>query len=100
LDYVRLAIPGFFVLIGIELAVARLVERDSYRLNDSVSDLSCGVLQQLGGVFLKTALFAGYASLYAGQRLIEIPIGAAWAWVVCFVGHDFLYYWFTASATR
>ena len=94
MDYIQLAIPVFFFLIGIELVLARMLERDSYRLNDSVGDLSCGVLQQLGGVFLKTALFAGYAALYAGYRQLEIPIDAAWAWVLCFVGHDFCYYWF------
>ncbi len=94
MDYIQLAIPVFFLLIGIELVAARLLERDSYRLSDSVGDLSCGVLQQLGGVFLKTALFAGYAGLYAGYRQFEIPMGAAWAWVLCFVGHDFFYYWF------
>ena len=94
MDYIQLAIPVFFVLIGIELAVARVLQRDSYRLNDSVGDLSCGILQQLLGVFLKTALFAGYAFLYAGYRLFEIPLDAAWAWVACYVGHDFLYYWF------
>lgn len=94
MDYIQLAIPVFFLLIGVELAAARVLERDSYRLNDSVGDLACGVLQQLGGVFLKTALFAGYATLYSGYRQLQIPIDAAWAWVVCFVGHDFLYYWF------
>jgi len=93
-DYIQLAIPAFFLLIGIELVLARVLERDSYRLNDSVGDLACGVLQQLGGVFLKTALFAGYAALYSGYRQLEIPMDAAWAWVACFVGHDFLYYWF------
>jgi sterol desaturase/sphingolipid hydroxylase (fatty acid hydroxylase superfamily) len=93
-NYIHLAIPVFFVLIGIELLAARLLERDSYRLNDSVNDLSCGVLQQLGDVFLKTALFAGYAGLYAGYRVTEVPLDAAWAWSACFVAQDFLYYWF------
>ena len=66
-----------------------------YRLSDSVNDLSCGILQQVAEVFLKTALFAGYAAIFAGHRLFEIPAaGAAWAWVACFLGVDFLYYWF------
>jgi len=93
-DYIQLAIPVFFLLIGIELVLARVMERPSYRLNDSIGDLSCGVLQQLGGVFLKTALFAGYAFLYTHHRLFDIPVDAASAWVACYVGHDFLYYWF------
>ncbi len=94
MDYIQLAIPVFFVLIGIEVVMARVLERPSYRLNDSIGDLACGVLQQLGGVFLKTALFAGYAFLYAEHRLFDVPMDAAWAWVACYVGHDFFYYWF------
>ena len=94
MDYIQLAIPVFFLLIGLELGLARVLERPSYRLNDSIGDLSCGVLQQLSGVFLKTALFAGYALLYAGYRLFDVPIDAAWAWALCYLGHDFLYYCF------
>jgi sterol desaturase/sphingolipid hydroxylase (fatty acid hydroxylase superfamily) len=93
-NYIQLAIPVFFVLIGIELLAARLLERDSYRLSDSVGDLSCGVLQQIGELFFKTALFAGYAGLYSGYRLGSVPLHAAWAWAACFVAQDFLYYWF------
>jgi len=93
-DYIQLAIPVFFVLIAVELAAARLLERDSYRLNDSVADLSCGVLQQVAEVFLKTALFAGYAALFSGYRLAEVPMDAAWAWAACFLAQDLLYYWF------
>ena len=92
--YIQLAIPVFFLLIGVELVAARLLERDSYRLSDSLSDLSCGILQQVLEVFLKTALFAGYAWLYAAHRWLEVPANAAWAWAACFVGVDFCYYWF------
>jgi sterol desaturase/sphingolipid hydroxylase (fatty acid hydroxylase superfamily) len=91
---IHLAIPVFFVLIGVELLAARVVERDVYRLADSVNDLSCGILQQVVEVFQKTVLFAGYAWLFADRRLFDVPAGAAWAWLACFVGQDFLYYWF------
>jgi alkylglycerol monooxygenase len=94
---IQLAIPAFFLLIGVELVVARLLERDVYRLSDSVNDLSCGILQQVAEVFLKTALFAGYAVLFASHRLFEIPATGAWAWAACFLGVDFLYYWFHRS---
>jgi alkylglycerol monooxygenase len=91
---IHLAIPVFFVLIGVELVVARLVARDVYRFSDSVIDLSCGILQQVAEVFLKTVLFAGYAALFASHRLFEIPATGVGAGVACFVGVDFLYYWF------
>jgi len=91
---IELAIPVFFLLIGVEVVAARLLERDAYRFSDSLNDLSCGILQQVLGVFLKTALFAGYAWLFSRWRVATIPASAAWAWLACFLGVDFLYYWF------
>ena len=93
-NYIVLAIPVFFLLIGIELLAARVLEKDYYRLSDSVNDLSCGIIQQLLDVFLKTAFFAGYLFLYEKHRLFSIPNEAVAAWVACFLGVDFFYYWF------
>jgi alkylglycerol monooxygenase len=91
---IELAIPVFFLLIGIEMLAAGLLEREAYRFSDSLNDLSCGILQQVAGVFLKAALLAGYAWLFTRYRIFEIPPRAAWAWAGCFLGVDFLYYWF------
>src|SRR5688500_1834652 len=88
-----LAIPAFLALIALELVITRVTERDYYRLADSLSVLSCGIVAQLVEVFAKTALFAGYLFLYERYRMADVP-GAAWAWVACFLGVDFLYYWF------
>lgn len=93
-SYIVLAIPVFFLLIGIELIAVRIAGRNDYRLADSVNDLSCGIVQQLLEVFLKTALFAGYAFVFERLRLATIPSSSALAWVACFVGVDFFYYWF------
>ncbi len=93
-SYIHLAIPVFFALIGVELLAARFLERVAYRFGDSIADLSCGILQQVLGVFLKTALFAGYAWLFAHHRLFDVPEGSAGAWAACLLGVDFLYYWF------
>jgi alkylglycerol monooxygenase len=93
-DYIVLAIPVFLLLIGIELLAVRLLEKDYYRLSDSINDLSCGILDQLLEVFLKTALFAGYLYVYDHHRLSSIPSRSAVAWVACLLGVDFLYYWF------
>lgn len=93
-NYVILAIPVFFTLIGVELLAARYFEKDYYRLSDAINDLSCGALDQLVQVFLKTALFGGYLYLHTHHRLLEIPGDSALAWTACFVGVDFFYYWF------
>src|SRR5712691_9352555 len=94
MNYVVLAIPVFFLLIGLELVIARLQEKDYYSLSDSIADLGCGLVSQLFEAGLKTVLFAGYLYLYGHWRLFDIPGGAVWAWVTCLLGVDFLYYWF------
>jgi sterol desaturase/sphingolipid hydroxylase (fatty acid hydroxylase superfamily) len=92
-DYIVLAIPVFFALIALEWLAARLLARDVYRLADSLGDLGCGILDQLLGLFMKTAVFAGYLGLFR-HRLFELPGDSAWTWLACFVGVDLLYYWF------
>jgi sterol desaturase/sphingolipid hydroxylase (fatty acid hydroxylase superfamily) len=93
-NYIHLAIPVFFLLIGIELLAARFLERDVYRLSDSINDLSCGILDQVLEVFVKTIFFAGYLYIYDHHRVWSVPGNAAWAWTLCFLGVDCLYYFF------
>ena len=93
-SYIVLAIPVFFLLIAIELVAVRVQERDYYRLNDAITDLSCGILDQVVEVFLKTVLFAGYLFLYERHRFASVPAGSALAWVACFLLQDLLYYGF------
>ena len=94
MNYVVLAVPVFFLLIGLELVITRIQEKDYYTLTDSVADLGCGLVSQLVEVALKTSLFAGYLFLYAHARLFEIPTHSLAAWAGCLLGVDFLYYWF------
>jgi len=93
-NYIVLAIPVFLILIGVELLAVRLSRRNDYRLADSVNDLSCGILDQLLEVFLKTALFSGYVFVYDRLRVASMPASSALVWLACFVGVDFFYYWF------
>src|SRR6185295_5934812 len=94
MNYVVLAVPVFFLLIGLELFITRLQEKDYYTLSDSVTDLGCGLFQQFTEVALKTFLFAGYLFLYSHWRIFEIQSHSVAAWVGCLLGQDFLYYWF------
>ena len=88
------SIPLFFILIAIEMLAARILERRVYRFSDSFADLGCGMIEQLLGVLVKGALFAAYLGLYARARLFDLPEGSWVVLVACFLGVDFLYYWF------
>ena len=92
--YIVLAIPVFFLLMAVEIVLARALKRDYYSLGDSVADIGTGLVQQLLDVFARTALFAGYVFVYERHRVATLDAGAAWVWAACFLGVDFLYYWF------
>jgi len=91
-NYIALAVPGFFVLIAIELAIARRRGARVYRVNDAVNAISCGMTQQLVMLFTTAAMVALYTAVYDRTRVVTWE-RAAWPWLISFVGVDFLYYW-------
>src|SRR5437867_1755222 len=93
-NYIEIAIPFFFLLIGIEILFAVIRKKEFYRFNDSVNDLSCGISQQILDVFLRTVIFTGYIYLYNHTRIFELSINSALNWVLCFILVDLCYYWF------
>ena len=93
MNYIALAIPFFFLLIGVEWLVSRRKGVDVYRFNDAVTDLGCGIGQQVTAVLFKGALFAGYVWVFERHALVRYEEGSAIPWLVAFLGVDFLYYW-------
>lgn len=116
MDVVQASIPLFFLLIGLEVAVARLRRRPLYRLSDSISDLSCGILSQLAGIGIALATIAAFAWVsrhFAIQHFTSLPewisrnpfpardsypgvaldLVALASWTAVFLLDDFAYYW-------
>ncbi len=93
MDYIVLSIPIFFILIGIELLISKLGQTQLYRFNDAITNISCGIIQQITGVFAKTLLIVGYVYIYDHWRLFEIQENLM-TWLLLFIGIDFFYYWF------
>jgi alkylglycerol monooxygenase len=109
---IQASIPLFFMLMAVELLFAQLGRRPFYRLNDSISDLSAGVISQVAGIFTKLLLLLIFAWCFEHARIQRVfPIPAwpdgpwrdalgAWhwmnivGWIVAFVIVDFAYYWF------
>ena len=92
-NYIALAVPFFFLLMGIELLVARRRKRSVYRFEDALTNVSCGVTQQIIMLFANGVLFAGYFWIYNHARLVDLGRHPAVAWIVALVGVDFIYYW-------
>jgi len=106
-NLIALAVPVFFLSIGIELVASLIMKRKVYRFNDSVSDLSAGMLQELVGVFTKVLLFGVYILVFnAVHRPADSQPGAVapgatygipiniFSWIGAFILVDFIYYWF------
>ena len=110
MDVIQASIPLFFALIGLELLVARLRRRSVYRLGDSVSDLSCGILSQFAGIFIALGTviaFSWVAGHWRIQLFLPVPewksgnpfagpgvdLALLGSWTVVFLLDDFAYYW-------
>ena len=112
MSIIQASIPLFFLLIFVELGYARVRRKPLLRLNDSVSDLSLGILSQLSGVFIKLFTIGIYIvveSRWAVQRWTGLPgwedgspvtfaggVAVHWtalaSWVVVFLLVDLAYY--------
>jgi sterol desaturase/sphingolipid hydroxylase (fatty acid hydroxylase superfamily) len=94
-DPIVLAVPMYFVLMGVEALVNWRRRAGLYKLNDTLANLACGVYQQALVAVLIGVLGAPYAWAYAHLRVTDWfdahPIAA---WCFAFVASDFFYYWF------
>ena len=88
-----LAIPVFFLMIGIELLYGYLKNKNNYRLNDTITSINIGLLSRFPTILnlgLQGAAFA-YAASYLNMKLL--PTNSIFTWVFAFFLYDFLYYW-------
>lgn len=89
---IMVAIPFFFLAMGIEIWLDRSRQTNLYRLNDSITNLSAGTSQQVVGIFLKVLTLGVYEAVYTHVALFKIP-HVWWSWILAFVLYDLCYYW-------
>ena len=90
---IAFATPVFFLLIALELLVARARGLSgAYRLNDAINSLSLGVMSQVVGLFVRVLNYGIYALVFEHVALGTWP-DEWWAWVLAIVFYDFCYYW-------
>lgn len=92
LDPTVIAIPVYFLLIGIELIVHAVQKTKSYRLNDAVTNINCGVTSQVTGAFLKVLTIGLYTLIFEQYRIFTVENNIA-TWILAFFAYDFCYYW-------
>ena len=87
------AIPGFFLLIGIELLVAKWRGRKVYYGNDAINSLGLGVISQVVGVFTKLFAIGIYGWCATHLAPWTLPANSVWVWISGLLLYDLLYYW-------
>ena len=87
------ATPVFFLLIGIELLVAKLRGREAYASNDAINSIGLGVISQLVGVFSKLLTIGIYAWCVEHLALFALPENNLLVWVGALLLYDLCYYW-------
>lgn len=89
---VVLSIPIYFLLIGIELLIQQFSKKKMYRLNDALTNISCGITSQLSGIFFKVLSVGVYMLIYENLRFFTIE--STWySMIVLWLLVDFAYYW-------
>ena len=89
---VILSIPIYFLLIAIELLIQQFSKKKLYRLNDAVTNISCGITQQLTGTFLIIFAIGIYQFIFEHLAIFNIPSNA-FTLILLFILVDFAYYW-------
>ena len=92
------AVPGFVLLILLEMLWVWRRAPEKYEPRDTLTSLAMGFGSTIAGA-LVGAMVVGLAVAAYQYRLATIPF-AWWAWIACFLLDDLAYYAFHRSAHR
>ncbi|KAJ3415449.1 hypothetical protein HDV05_004891 [Chytridiales sp. JEL 0842] len=80
-------------------AIKPKIKQRPARLNDTITSVSSGLIQQLSHLVMKNIELASYIYVYEHFRLIpNLDVTQLWVWVITFLGVDMGYYWFHRAA--
>ena len=93
MNLITYAVPFFALAIVAELSYGLLSQRNTYRLNDSISSLFLGILSQARR-FLTVGV--GGWIYHLVTQYFSLPlmdVGHWFTWILAFVVYDLCYYW-------
>lgn len=100
MELISIAIPFFLLSIALEAAYNywqqqnRLNNRSFYRLNDSLNDLSMGIVSQICSLFLQGAVLGIYWNVYQHFHIFALSSNDFFTWILTFFAVDLSYYLF------
>ena len=90
---ITLAIPVFFLLIIVEYFYGRYVGKNTYRLNDTVTSITIGMISRFPTMLnlgVQSVIFV-YISSYLNLELLSVK--NPFTWIIAFLLYDLSYYW-------
>lgn len=93
LNYLAFAVPFFLAFIGLEYLVSKRQGKTYFRFNDSVTNLSIGILERLLDVFTVGIFYFVYEYLYKRFGIFDIKPSVL-LWVALLFCTDFIWYWY------
>lgn len=91
-DPVVIAIPVYLLLMGIELIFEQFQKTKRYRLNDAITNISCGIGQQVVKVFFQVITIAAYTFIYEKLAFFKVE-NTTLNYIILFIAWDLCYYW-------
>ncbi len=91
LGVIDLAVPGFILLIILEMFWARKRAPEAYEPRDTLTSLALGLGSTLAGAVTAGLVVAAATWLYQ-HRILTLG-WQWWVWILCFVLDDLGYYW-------
>jgi alkylglycerol monooxygenase len=87
------AMPGFFVLILLEMFWGRWKHNEQQPLIDAVASVACGFTNILKATLGLTFVIVSYAWMESHLHVMQLSASSAWTYIFTFVALDFIGYW-------
>lgn len=86
------AVPGFIVLIFIELAVRHWERLPAYDGKDAFASIAMGIGSAVINIFMKTLAFLVFYWIYRNFRIFTFDGSRWWMWVLLLFAEDLAFY--------
>ena len=90
---ITFAIPVFFLLIMVEYVYGRYIGKNTYRLNDTVTSITIGMISRFPTMLnlgMQSVIFL-YISSSLNLELLSVK--NPFTWIIAFLLYDLSYYW-------
>lgn len=94
INYAALAIPAFFLFLGLEYWIARRQSKKQlFVFESSIANITIGIAERLINLFITGLFYGVFVWLYERYAPWHIP-DKFWVWIVLLFLTDLIWYWY------